>query len=500
MAFVAHPLDRRRASLSLEPEPLGEGGQGTVTRVAGFGRLVYKEYTPQAGAVNDRALADLVNFGDNLAPTERHLLLGVCAWPVARVHDGDRITGFLMHEIPAEFLRDIGGASTPVEARYLLFQPGRAGQDLRQPDIAGRTGIALAAARLVDLLHGHGFVLGDLSSRNLLWQPAPPYKIFVLDCDGFRRHGGEPVLRQAHTPGWDDPLQPSTGPDLDTDRYKLALLMGRVLACDAHVRPGKELTLLPGLEPQTAHAVAELFARAAGPVGTRPIAREWVQAILGRSRIIVRRPPLRQVSEPAEHAGTHSPDSEWISLPIGPSVNRPSPETPSRISRTSVPISQQPLPRSVPTSRPSPIPAQLSQPPLRSVPQAPPPVPRESVPVTMPATTGPSIPGRPMTLGERVTASDAFAEQRRISRSAISDEQVTALINGLDARDGRLSVTEAGALINEPVDRTGLLMGAAKRLLNVDGYDVLTLKDGDQTVDLNLRLLMEQFFDEEVEP
>ncbi|MGW3362251.1 hypothetical protein ACWDOR_04840 [Streptosporangium canum] len=377
-----------------------------------------------------------MNFGDNLPPAERHLLLGVCAWPVARVRDGDRITGFLMHEMPAEFLHTIGGASTPVEARYLLFQPGRARQDLRQPDVAGRTGIALAAARLVDLLHGHGFVLGDLSSRNLLWQPAPPHKIFVLDCDGLRRHGGEPVLRQAHTPGWDDPLQPSTGPDLDTDRYKLALLIGRVLACDAHVRPGKELTLLPGLEPRTAHAVADLFARAAGPRGSRPIAREWVQAILGHRRIIVRRPPLRQLSEPAGHG---------------------------------------------------------------DMPQAPP-APRESIPVAMPTTTGPSVPGRPMTLGERVTTSEAFAEQRRISRSAISDEQVTALINGLDARDGRLSVTEAGALINEPVERTGLLMGAAKRLLNVDGYDVLTLKDGDQTVDLNLRLLMEQFFDEEVEP
>ncbi|MFJ2033731.1 hypothetical protein [Streptosporangium sp. NPDC087985] len=479
MVSVAHPLDRQRASLSLEPEPLGEGGQGVVTRVIGHGRLVYKEYMPQAGAVNDGALSDLVSFGDNLPPVDRQSLLSQCAWPVARVRDGDRVTGFLMREVPGEFLGTIGGTSKLVEAQYLLFPPNWAWQDLHQPDITGRTEIALVAARLIGLLHGHGFVLGDISFRNLLWQPAPPYRVFVLDCDGFRRHGGEPVLRQAHTPDWDDPLQPSTGPDLDTDRYKLALLIGRILARDAHVRPGKALALLPGLEPRTAEAVTELFARAAGPRGSRPIAGEWVQALLGRRWILVSRAPLRQVSEPAERAEMHRPGSGRISQPIGALASRPTPGTPSRSSRTSVPVSLVPP---------------------RSVPQAPPPISRKSVPVTTPPTTGPSVPGPPVTLGGRVTASDAFAEQRRISPSLISDGQVTVLLNGLEAHGGRLSVTKVAKLIHEPVDRTRLLVAAAKRLLNVDGYDVLTLKDGDQTVDLNLRLLMEQFLDEEVEP
>ncbi|WP_440065568.1 hypothetical protein [Streptosporangium sp. OZ121] len=454
MALVTHPHDRQRTSLSLEPEPIGEGGQGVVTRVHGPGPLVYKEYMPQAGTVNEAALTDLVDFGHALPPSERRLLFSQCAWPTARIRDGDRITGFLMREVPDEFSGPIGDASKLVEVQYLLFPPGHTWQSLHQPDITGRVEIALAATRLIDILHGHGFVLGDISFRNLLWRPAPPYSVFLLDCDGFRRCGGEPVLRQAHTPDWDDPLQPSTGPDLDTDRYKLALLVGRVLARDAYVRPGKTLTPLPGLKPQTADAVTELFTRAQGPRGSRPTAKEWIQALVGRKWIAVNRPQLRQPPKP-----------------VGLPTNGLAAGSPSRPPRISVPV---------------------SRPQIRPVSQTTPPPPRRSFPVGSPT--------RPLTLGERVTASDVFAEQRRTSPAAIADDQMVLLLDGLEARGGRLAVTKVATLVGEPVDRTRLLMVAAKRLLNVDGFDVLTLKDGDQTVDLNLGLLKEQFLDEEVEP
>ncbi|MEV4242146.1 hypothetical protein AB0J63_01930 [Streptosporangium canum] len=476
MAFTAHRLDRQRGSLALEPESLGEGGQGVVTRVLGPEKLVYKEYMPHAGTVNDRALTDLVDFGQNLTPVDRHLLLKHCAWPVARVVGGDRVMGFLMPEVPAEFYGTIGGRSKLVELQYLLFKPNWAWQDLHQPDITGRAEIALLAARLIDLLHGHGFVLGDISFRNLLWRPAPPYKMFVLDCDGFRRHGGEPVLRQAHTPDWDDPYQPATGPDLDTDRYKLALLMGRILACNAQIRPGKELELLPGLEPQVATAIAELFARAGGPRGSRPIASEWAQAILGRRRIIVKRPPIRHVSEPAERVAIHLPGATRGQQPISTPAEQPSSQTPPSTPRMSIPM-----------------------PPLRSVPSSSPSIPRQSLPVVL-SPTGSDAQSHFMTLGERITTSDTFADQRQISPSAISNDQVTMLIDSLAAGGGRLPVAAAATLIQEPVERARLLMGAAKRLLNIDGYHVLTLKDGDQTVALNLQLLKEQFLDEEVDP
>ncbi|MEU0478537.1 hypothetical protein ABZ260_05020 [Streptosporangium sp. NPDC006013] len=532
MAFGTHPHDRQRTSLSLESEPLGEGGQGVVTRVHGPGPLVYKEYMPQAGTVNGHALADLVSFGHALPPGDRQLLFAHCAWPVARVLHGDRVTGFLMHEVPGEFRGTIGGKSKLVELQYLLYTPNWSWQDLHQPDLEGRVTIALLAAQLIDLLHGHGFVLGDISFRNLLWRPAPPYRIFVLDCDGFRRHGGEPVLRQAHTPDWDDPHQPATGPDLDTDRYKLALLMGRLLTRNAYVRPGAEPELLSGLDPYVATAVTGLFAQAATPRGLRPTAAEWAQAVLGRRRILLNRPPVRQVTVPPERADIHLPGAKRLSQPIhSVPKDRLRPVTPADDpSKTSsgeprvylpisLPFSAPPspppmrsrppiAPPSRPPSPPLPPPPMRSlprppspppSPPLRSLPPAASPAPRRSSPVA-PAPAEPAAPSRPLTLGERVTASDEFAEQRRISPGNISDDKVVLLLDALQARGGRLAVTEVAALIGEPVDRTRLLMVTAKRLLNVDGYDVLTLKDGDQTVDLNLGLLKEQFLDEEVEP
>ncbi len=491
--------DRQRTSLMLEPDPLGEGGQGVVTRVHGPDSLVYKEYMPQAGTVNGRALADLVSFGHALPVGERQLLFAHCAWPVARVLHGDRVTGFLMREVSDEFRGSIGGKSKLVELQYLLYTPNWSWQDLHQPDLAGRVTIALLAAQLVDLLHGHGFVLGDISIRNLLWRPAAPYRIFVLDCDGFRRHGGEPVVRQAHTPDWDDPHQPSTGPDLDTDRYKLALLMGRLLTRGAYVRPGAELQLLSGLDPYVATAVTDLFAQAAAPRGLRPTAAEWTQAVRGRRRILLNRPPVRQVTTPPERANIHLPGTERLSQPIRSlpedrlrsvaSTDAPSSRTSSGEPRVYLPIS---LPSSAPPSLPSSPPP---SPPLRSLP----PAPRRSPPLA-PARAEPAASNRPPTLGGRVTASDVFADQRRTSPGNISDDTMIPLLNGLEARGGRLAVTEVATLIGEPVDRTRLLMVAAKRLLNVDGYPVLTLKDGDQTVDLNLGLLKEQFLDEESEP
>ncbi|GAA3407299.1 hypothetical protein [Streptosporangium vulgare] len=499
MASGTYPHDRQRTSLMLELEPLGEGGQGVVTRVHGPGPFVYKEYMPQAGTVNGHALADLVNFGQALPLGERQLLFAHCAWPVARVLHGDRVTGFLMREVPDEFRGSIGGKSKLVELQYLLYTPNWSWQDLHQPDLAGRVTIALLAAQLVELLHGHGFVLGDISFRNLLWRPAAPYRIFVLDCDGFRRHGGEPVLRQAHTPDWDDPHQPSTGPDLDTDRYKLALLMGRLLTRNAYVRPGAELDLLSGLDPYVATAVTELFAQAAAPRGLRPTAAEWTQAVRGRRRILLNRPPVRQVTTPPEHADIHLPGTERLSQPIRslPEENRrPVASTDTSSSRAASGEPRVYLPISLPFSAPPSLPpSPPPPPPMRSLT----PAPRRSPPLA-PAPTEPSVPNRPPTLGERVTASDVFADQRRTSPAAIADDQMVLLLDGLEARGGRLAVTEVATLIGEPVDRTRLLMVAVKRLLNVDGLDVLTLKDGDRTVDLNLGLLKEQFLDEESQP
>ncbi|GGL56739.1 hypothetical protein [Planomonospora parontospora] len=530
MVFVPHLLDRDRASLSLEPTPLNEGGQGFVFRVNGPGSLVYKEYKPQAGAVDSAVLADFVEFGVGLSAEDRTRLFSACAWPVARVVSGGRITGFLMPEVPRDFYGTVGGETRLVELQYLLFEPKWAWQDLHQPDIAGRVEIALAFATLVDFLHGHGFVIGDISARNLLWRPGVPYGVFALDCDGFRRHGSDPVTKQAHTVDWDDPYGPRSGPDLDTDRYKLALALGRMLSRNAHVRPGKQLSLLPGLEPRLARRVTELFDRAAGPYGTRPIATEWVQAIRGRQWTPVSRPPISSTPVLPSQVRITTPEGERSWQPVGgrpqaasapapPAVPPPAPAASSSIpERRWRPIGQPPTAGTTPVPPPAPVgrtvtpirpPAPVSRPPASAISSgtAPAPVSRpaprpqpaptpRSTPVAQPV-SAPAPAPVPGGLGKQVVDSGGYTDQRQVVRSRIEDDAVAVLLDGLAAGGGRLPVAEAARLLGEPEQRVPLLIGEAKRLLNVEGYAVLALKDGDQTVELNVPLLREQFLDEE---
>ncbi|ADG88355.1 hypothetical protein [Thermobispora bispora] len=379
MTFTPHPSDVDRNSLVLDPEPLGEGGQGVVSRVQGAAGFVYKEYLRQAGQVNGAALAELVDFAHRLTAGDQDGLLTQCAWPVARVVDGNRVTGFLMPEVPGDFYGPIGGKLKLVELQYLLYRPNWSWASLHQPDIRGRLKIAEQAARLVDLLHKHGWVIGDLSFRNILWRPGPPYRVFLIDCDGMRRHAGQPVLPQAHTPDWDDPCQPPSGPDLDTDRYKLALLIGRVLCQSPDLRPGREPAFLPGLPAEVAAAVRDLFARAQGPYGTRPVAAEWVQALSGRRRIAVTRPPQRPATAPLPRAAPiRLPGEERGSVP----VRTPAPRDPSPPPQPSAPASGR---ATVPVARPVRRASPGDMAPLGAAPRPKP------VPVTRPAPSA----GRP---------------------------------------------------------------------------------------------------------
>lgn len=520
MAFHPHSLDRQRATLALESEPLDKGGQGVVTRVLGPENLVYKEYMPQAGQVNGTALAELVEFGHRETGGERGALLAQCAWPIARVVNGDRVTGFLMPHVPKNFYGTIGGKPKLVELQYLLYEPNWAWQDLHQPDLTGRLEIATLAAKLIDLLHTHGWVIGDLSFRNLLWRPGAPYEVFMLDCDGLRRHGAEPVLRQAHTPDWNDPHQPSSGPDLDTDRYKLALLVGRVLSRTPSVRPGEEPALLPGLPDQVVTAVRELFNRAQGQRGTRPSAAEWVQALVGRKRIAVARPPRPLQSVFTGYvAPIHRPGTDRSSVP----ARRPAPGSRPALSQPPTPLSTERQWTPVPGRRPSAIftPRPKSQPPMpRSAAPHPlqsHPTPMPLTPRSQPSTTTASAPLPPApapqsspsvvhlpppalpTLGQQVIASETYADQRRLApRGGVVDDGVVArLIDHLSAGTGRDSVANIALRLGDTADRTVLLMRALKNLLNVDQTEVIMLKDGDRTVELNVQLLEEQFLEED---
>ena len=195
-----------------------------------------------------------------------------------------------------------------------------------------RIDVARQFTELVTLLHSRTLVIGDVSMTNLLWTgtDGQPVTIFLIDCDGIRRLGHAPVMKQYNTPDWEDPDEPPTGLDMDTDRYKLALAVGRILSCQAELRPGKDpLALPPDLPDRMANRIAALWKQAAGPYGQRPPADQWRNAFANRDEIVLA--PLGPVRKRyPTGVGMADPDppanTPRQGIPVTPPTQRPRPQ------------------------------------------------------------------------------------------------------------------------------------------------------------------------------
>ncbi len=96
-------------------------------------------------------------------------------------------------------------------------------------------------------------------------------------------------------------------------------------------------------------------------------------------------------------------------------------------------------------------------------------------------------------LGAQVVATELFAAQRGFVRMAPAPDKVAALIDAVAAAGGKLPVNAAAEAVGEPVFRMSRFLTATTRLLNIDSYPVLTVADEGRTVEINVRLLREQF-------
>ncbi|MFF5012622.1 hypothetical protein [Streptomyces sp. NPDC001165] len=276
--------DVTRSSLALR-DRVGSGGQGDVHALAD-GSLLFKEYKDPS-KVNGTALADLVAFRQSLGQSDRDHLDALAAWPLCRVVEEGRTLGFLMRRAPADMTwRTAAGSMKLLELQYLIRPPKVAWQEVAQPTPEQRRVLALACVEAIGWFHSAGLVIGDISQANVLWTITPGTAVHFLDCDGFRRVGRAAVQAQAATPDWNDPLVPSTEATVDTDAYKTALVVGRIIGQDPYVMPGKELKLVDGcLNDRQGTAVRRLFTQAAGERGTRPRPSEWQTALSDRGTI-----------------------------------------------------------------------------------------------------------------------------------------------------------------------------------------------------------------------
>ncbi|GIF65222.1 hypothetical protein Ais01nite_32570 [Asanoa ishikariensis] len=99
-------------------------------------------------------------------------------------------------------------------------------------------------------------------------------------------------------------------------------------------------------------------------------------------------------------------------------------------------------------------------------------------------------------LADALLASDRYAT-RRDPRVPITDERVAAIVRALVDGGGRATLDTLAARAGVPAHRITGTITALRRLLQVEGYPVLTIDPDRHTVHLNQALLTEQF---ELEP
>lgn len=90
--------------------------------------------------------------------------------------------------------------------------------------------------------------------------------------------------------------------------------------------------------------------------------------------------------------------------------------------------------------------------------------------------------------------SPTFARQKdRVGRLALDAQKLQALLGCLDERGGRAGVETLAAAVQMPPMRMRGVLSVLQRMLNVDGFPVVSMEPGSNTVILDMRLVRTQF-------
>ncbi|MCS5720018.1 hypothetical protein N1027_17950 [Herbiconiux sp. CPCC 205763] len=198
-------------------------------------------------------LRRLIAWRNGLDASERATLDGVAAWPLALVaDDGGAFVGCLVplaahpfYYVPSD---DKRADKAPQDAKWLVSAPKRARRAGAvapgERDLVPRSTVLARVSLLLELLHRHGIVYGDLSERSVLFGVGDVAEAFVIGAEGAVF--GDDGALQRNSAGWAAPetfedigddgttdVSMSRAPSVQTvatDRYKLGLLILRVLA------------------------------------------------------------------------------------------------------------------------------------------------------------------------------------------------------------------------------------------------------------------------------
>jgi DNA-binding helix-hairpin-helix protein with protein kinase domain len=256
---------------------LATGGQAEIIELPEYPTRVYKRYlSPALTVVGAR---DLIAVPTRLSSTDTQRLDEWAAWPrtpVVHSDDRRRLVGLVLPRIPVPFYRPSGD---PRDMEVLLCDDNRMRNiPCEPPSWRERLAIALDCAEYVEFVHGLDLVLGDINYRNELWRPGKQPQSFWIDCDSYRIAHTTSSAASITSPGWSDPHSPRAS-SMDSDRYKLGLLIYRMLV--QH----------PTIEPRPDRVAARLGGKVGAPLfdcahemasagrGDRPEAARWAEAL-----------------------------------------------------------------------------------------------------------------------------------------------------------------------------------------------------------------------------
>ncbi len=86
-----------------------------------------------------------------------------------------------------------------------------------------------------------------------------------------------------------------------------------------------------------------------------------------------------------------------------------------------------------------------------------------------------------------------LAQRERIGRIALDKDRITRLLKCLDQHGGRATINQLAGAVEQPILRMRGIISAMQRMLNVDGFSIVSMEAGTNTVILNRELLRKQF-------
>jgi len=239
-----------------DPIARNNGQSVAVRPIRRYDGYLVKMYVAPLAGPDCRQLDRLIALPAAADARDRRLIREHTAWPVARVDSG-RIpaVGCVLPVAPEKFRADLRLTPTHTDRRYLdvdwLARPDEVltRRGLTVPGSADRLRVCRQIMEVAALLARHNLVYSDWSYSNAFFS-AVDWSAYVIDIDGCAERLGPNVFQ----PNWDDPLTGSSAPaDTFTDRYRTALLVGRILSGENH--PARMMLALSRHPDQTLAAV-----------------------------------------------------------------------------------------------------------------------------------------------------------------------------------------------------------------------------------------------------